>query len=281
RLAHPCDGSKPSQGLVQSCSNTLPSAAGAGWRIARRMGDDDLSNYTLDEFAREGVDCSPVLRRSSARPIHSRIIVDRTNGQRSIMASFAGVQWRQAHEISAELIGNCRVLFVDHHAVDGGLKAIEIANAKGIPVVADIERESEPRAVELAPLVDHLIVGISFALRKTGETEPARMVQALRALSAGKACCVVTAGERGCWYSGGESDNSVIHQPAYPVQVVDTTGCGDVFHGAYAACIARAEPIDTAVKVASAAAAIKAAHPGGRAGIPNRAAVDAFLSHNQ
>jgi sulfofructose kinase len=58
---------------------------------------------------------------------------------------------------------------------------------------------------------------------------------------------------------------------------VDTTGCGDVFHGAYAACIAQGESVDTAVRIATAAAGIKATQPGGRAGIPGRAAIDRFL----
>src|SRR5689334_21953078 len=61
----------------------LVAAARLGARAAYAgiLGDDDLSRYTLDEFAREGVDCSPVLRRPGAYPIHSIIIVDHSNGQ--------------------------------------------------------------------------------------------------------------------------------------------------------------------------------------------------------
>jgi hypothetical protein len=87
---------------------------------------------------------------------------------------------------------------------------------------------------------------------------------------------VVTGGDRGCWYA--EGAGAVHHVPAFEVAVVDTTGCGDVFHGAYAACIARGEPVRQAIRVAAAAAALKATRPGGRAGIPTRPAVDAFLA---
>ena len=78
----------------------------------------------------------------------------------------------------------------------------------------------------------------------------------------------MTDGERGCWFAerGGEARRIVA---AIPVQVVDTTGCGDVFHGAYAAAIARGESPDRAVEVANAAAAIKATRAGGRTGIPD------------
>ena len=90
-----------------------------------------------------------------------------------------------------------------------------------------------------------------------------------------RACCAVTAGAQGCWYS--EHGGRVRHFPAFRVPVVDTTGCGDVFHGAYAASIARGDGIDRAIQVATATAGLKASQPGGRAGIPDRVAVERFL----
>jgi sulfofructose kinase len=129
-----------------------------------------------------------------------------------------------------------------------------------------------PGAEELLCEVDHLIVGIALAAQVTGETRPERMV---RALSDGRACCAITAGDRGCWYA--ERGAEVRHVPAHRVSVVDTTGCGDVFHGAYAACIAQGERVGRAIEVATAAAALKATVPGGRAGIPDRPTVERFL----
>ena len=86
---------------------------------------------------------------------------------------------------------------------------------------------------------------------------------------------MVTAGERGCWYA--ERDGEVLHVPAFRVQVVDTTGCGDVFHGAYAACLAWGYPVRRAIQVATAAAGLKATQPGGRSGIPDLPTVQRFL----
>jgi sulfofructose kinase len=252
---------------------------GARAAFAGILGDDELSRYTITEFEREGVDCAPVLHRPEARPIHSIIIVDRTNGQRSILPSFVGVQWRAPEEIPDTLIASCRVLFVDHHAAAAGLRAAELAHRHGIAVVGDIERENEPFVPELMAQVDHLIVGINYATHKTGRADP---VTAAHTLAAGRVCAVVTAGERGCWYADAACGAEVQYRPAFPVAVVDTTGCGDVFHGAYAASIARGESVSKAVEIASAAAAIKATQPGGRAGIPTRLEVEQFLAkHNQ
>jgi ribokinase len=236
------------------------------------LGYDELSRFTLQELEREGVDCSPVLYQAQARPYHSIVIVDQSNAQRTILFSSAGVTQPRPEGISEELIADCQVLFVDHTVVEGALRAAELARACDIPVVGDIERETEPGVSDLMRLIDHLIVGIDLAERVTGEKEPASMVHALAGDQ--RACCVVTAGGAGCWYS--ERGGQVRQRPAFKVQVVDTTGCGDVFHGAYAACIAQGEAVDTAVQVAAAAAAIKATQPGGRSGIPGRAAIDRF-----
>jgi sulfofructose kinase len=59
-----------------------------------------------------------------------------------------------------------------------------------------------------------------------------------------------------------------------PVQVVDTLGAGDVFHGAYALALAEGKPALAAARFASAAAAIKCGRPGGRAGSPTRGEVE-------
>ena len=71
------------------------------------------------------------------------------------------------------------------------------------------------------------------------------------------------------------------HRPFLEVQVVDTTGCGDVFHGAYAACLARGDGIPKAVQVATIAAGITATRPGGQRGIPDMGEISNYLSSRE
>ena len=254
----------------------LVAAARLGARAAYCgvLGDDELSRFTLREFEREGVDCASVLFRPGARPIYSVVIVSRASGQRNVFTSHEGVHDREPHEITDELIQRARVLFVDHTVVEGSLRAVEIAHRRGTPVVGDFESGRDPRALELLRQLDHLIVGESFARQVTGRDTPADMVRALA--HAGRVCTIVTAGERGCWYA--ERGGEVRHRPAFRVDVVDTTGCGDVFHGAYAACVARGDSVDRAIQVATATAGLKTTQPGGRSGIPDWATVEAFLT---
>lgn len=242
------------------------------------FGDDELSRFTLQEFEREGVDCSLVLRRAEARPTHSTVIVDRSTAQRTILYWNTRVIEPAPEEITEDMIAGCRVLLVDHTMIRAGLRAVTLARAYRVPVVGDAEREAEPRLLDLMRQIDHLIVSMRFAGRVTGELEPEDMVRALSGPD--RACCVVTGGERGCWYLR-EHGGDVHHLPALKVQAVDTTGCGDVFHGAYAACLAQGESAHKALAVATVAAGLKATQPGGRSGIPDRATIDRVLAASE
>jgi ribokinase len=256
-------------------ATALVAAARLGVRPAYYsvLGDDELSRSAIEELEGEGIDCSPVLRRAGARPYHATVIVDRAAGQRTILYSADGVTYPPPAEIPEALIAACRVLFVDGYACESALRAAELAQAHRIPVVADIENVAHPAVAELLRRADHLIISLELGRQVTGFDKPGSVVAAL--VHSGRICSAVTAGDQGCWYAicGGE----VSYFPAFRVHVVDTTGCGDVFHGAYAASIACGEGISKAIRVATAAAGLKATQPGGRTGIPDRETVDRFL----
>ena len=138
----------------------------------------------------------------------------------------------------------------------------EIARANGVPIVADFERANVPNWDEFFPRVDHLILSQNFAFKLCGESAPAAAARAL--WNSQRAIVVITAGEQGCFAFDGAD---VAAMPAYQTQVVDTTGCGDVFHGVYAAGLAWNWPLQKRLKWASAAASLKARRVGAQAGI--------------
>ena len=238
------------------------------------LGDDELSQFSLRELQREGVDCGPVIRRAGARPFHSTIIVEAGTGRRTILHSSAGVTYPEPGQVTRDLVASCKMLFLDHTCGAVAAHALELARQLGVPVIADVESATGAASGALLQHADHLIVGLDIARQATGWEDPAQAVAALARPD--RDCCAVTAGAAGCWYSA--HGGPVRHFPAFQVQAVDTTGCGDVFHGAYAASIAGGESIDRAIQVATAAAALKATRAGGRTGIPDRAAVERFLS---
>ena len=85
----------------------------------------------------------------------------------------------------------------------------------------------------------------------------------------------ITCGAAGYWVCAGSPP---VHHPAFAVETVDTTGCGDVFHGAYAAGLAQGLNLDACLRLASATAALKASRRGGQETIPKRAEVEQFIA---
>ena len=261
-------------GGLTATAMVAASRLGARAAFMALLGEDELSRFSIRELEREGVDCSLILHRDGARPYHSRVVVDLGSGARTIIYSAAGVTFPTPEDFSEELISSCRVLFLDQLSAAAVPRATDFAKARGIPVVTDIERIFDHRTEALLGRADHLIIGVGLGRQVTGREDPPAIAMALARPD--RACCAVTAGAQGCWYS--QYGGSVRHFPAFRVRVVDTTGCGDVFHGAYAASIAIGEGVDRAIQIATATAGLKASQPGGRVGIPDRAAVEQFLA---
>jgi sulfofructose kinase len=236
----------------------LQAAARLGARsgYAATLGDDELSRFVVERFQADGISLHYLRRVDGVQPIHCTVVVDTTHATRTIFYSLEGAQGAQTDWPPAEAIQSSRVLFVDQYGIDGMIRAAKIARAAGIPVVADFENSDWPGFDQLLGLVDHLIVAQSFASKLTNETDPAR---ACLSLHGGRAetTVVVTVGSKGCWYCSGAAPG-VMHHLAFPVEVLDSTGCGDAFHGAYATALAKGAALEERVRFASAAGALKA-----------------------
>ena len=244
---------------------------GAQCAYVATLGPDELSEFALARLRSEGVDVSQVARAPAARPVHSVIVVGEDRGTRNIFPDVRATDAAVPPALEAATIRAARVLFIDHFWIEAKLAAVRCARGAGIPVVADFEDASDPRFPELLELVDHLILSAGFARQLTGTDAPAAVE---KLWSKQRQIVVVTGGADGCWYRTGAATG---HLPAFPVTVVDTTGCGDVFHGAYAAGLARGLGVEERLRYAAATAALKATRPGGQTGIPQRTEVESFL----
>lgn len=255
-------------------ATALVAASRLGCRCAYAgvLGMDDASAFAARCLEQEGIDLSQAQRRAEAQIIRSAIVADLGTGTRNIFFDLNGVVGAGDNWPPEELICNTRVLLVDFIGMAGMIRAAQIARSAGVPVVADLEDDSAPGFAELLGLVDHLVLSHEFALRYTGESEPARAAQKL--WQPDRALVAITCGAAGAWVvTGGQA----VHHPAFAVETVDTTGCGDVFHGAYAAGLAQGLNLDACLRLASATAALKASRRGGQETIPTRAEVEGFI----
>ncbi len=258
------------------CGVALVAAARSGARCAYggQLGSDQYSRFIADTLTTEGVDLGPVTWRPEASPFHSTIIVDTVNNTRNIFfEKFGEVGPAPGFPLEAT-VAAARVLHMDHYGGLSNLDALEYARRHDVPVVGDIERTNVPNFEEFFPLIDHLVLSRAFGERLSGETEPENIIRAL--WTPHRKVVAVTLGEAGSIAKEGDTWHRF---PAYPAVVVDTTGCGDVFHGVYAAGLAQGLSIEDRIQRAAAAAAIKAAHRGAMKGIPQAAALDEFVKN--
>jgi sulfofructose kinase len=132
-----------------------------------------------------------------------------------------------------------------------------------------------PGLKTLVPLTDICIVARDFAEKYTGKTEISASAELL--LKEGPQIVVVTDGINGSWIR--TRDGLSFHQPAFLFPTtVDTTGCGDSYHGAFLAGLLRGFSVEKTATLASAVAALNSQHLGGRSGIPRFAEVMNFLA---
>lgn len=259
-------------GLV---ATALVAAARLGVRAAYGgiLGLDDASQWIETDLAREGVDISPVIHRDDTFASQAFIMVDSTHHTRTILFRVDEQPFTLDDMPTVETVRQAHILLIDDVITTHVVQLAQIARESGIDVVADLEFEP---SLLMNPSINHLIVSSGFAVKHSDATNP--MEAAKLFWHDQRAAVVVTDGANGAYFYTGEGD--VQHQPAFEVDVVDTTGCGDVFHGAYTAALRWGYPVESCVRFASATSALKATQPGGRQGIPDQETVEAFLAEN-
>jgi sulfofructose kinase len=207
------------------------------------------------------VDMQFALPDLEARPIRATIVVFQ-HGDRFIAYDDATrIGLLPGDDVTPLL--QSRTVLLDTYALAPTITALG-ADLSEVPIVADVEAEVESNSLEQ---VQHLVLPMAFARRLAAESEPAAIVDAL--WNDRRSTVVITAGADGVWFrDAGSADCR--HQPSFEVPVVDTTGCGDVFHGAYAVALARGFDASERVRFAAAAGAICATGRGGRGRLPSK-----------
>jgi sulfofructose kinase len=247
---------------------------GARPRYIGRLGDDAHSSFILEEFAREGIDTSAVTRVPGETARFSFVIVEEGSGLRTILHTGHARAVVDPATLEPEVVLSARSLMIDSTDPPAAARCVEWMRAAGRPTLIDADQYS-PEAHAVARACDYVVASHRYAAACTGCAEPAAAAGALAADVAG--VVVVTAGPEGAYAA---VDGEVWRQPAFAVPVKDTTGAGDVFHGAFLFGVLRGWELRRTVAFAAAAAALKCRALGGRAGIASLAETARFLVAN-
>lgn len=235
-----------------------------------RVGEDLNGDPLAEALAEEGVDVSGLRRVPGGRTPVGAVLVD-PRGERTII-SFRGsglgtdVTW-----LPLDMLRGAGALCCDPRWPEGVAAAAAAARAAGVPVVLDGERSETRILVDLVPRVDHAIFSVPGLANYAPGCAPEEGLR--RALASGPVrVAAVTQGEKGTlWMAAGDAKPT--RTPAFPVEATNTTGAGDVFHGAYALAMAEGMEVPAAMRFASAAGALRARD----GATPTRAMVEELL----
>ena len=232
------------------------------------VGDDWVGERIVQALEAEGVDAEQIVRIAGGRSLFVMVCVDQKTGERHFMHS-SGRDKPEGAIGDLGQLADAGCLLIDHALPDSELRAAKEAKRLGVPVVSDTEgiRDWHP---EIFPFVDYAIVSERAARSLSDDLRVA--CQLIREMGAGHV--VVTLGDQGLVYHDGERFGQL---PAFEVEVVDTTGAGDVFHGAFCYGLVQGFSLRDNLRFASATSALKCRQIGGRAGIPRREEVYEFL----
>ncbi len=238
-----------------------------------KIGNDSDGEFVLSQFEKEGVDTSGIIVDKEMPTNNAFIWIDQISGKKSIVLN--GNQYRpvQPEEILISHINSVKYVLIDGRDTSGTFKIINWAKEQGARVVLDA---GSPRneMESLLTVVDYPIVSFSFCQKYFQSADMRKIIDKL--LGYGASAAVVTCGEDGCY---GGDETGFYFQNAFKVNVVDTTGAGDVFHGAFIAGLLKNLSLPENLRFASAVAAMKCTQLGGRQGIPTLNQVDHYLEN--
>jgi len=247
------------------------SRLGVPCRFYGVTGDDREGAAIRKSLIDEGVDATGLVQRSHASSQTAFIAIDKAGGTRTIFWKRPTGDPLAGEELPPDLLHDADFLLLDGLMKDVSLFAARQAREAGVPVMLDAGRVREGM-LDLGRLCDYVVGSEEFARELGWKDDPGSFRQVVR--THGFAVTTITLGGRGSVTFAGDE---VIFCPAFPVETVDTTGAGDVFHGGYLYGLLQKWPLRDTIRFASAAAAMKCRTLGGRSGIPRPSEVRQFL----
>jgi sulfofructose kinase len=231
--------------------NAMVQVAALGCRahMLTGLGEDEEGRFVQRALRRAGVTTRHVVLSPQLRTTVAVVLVDDRSGERRFIVPDRRGMEARAPDFELSAIGPRSLLLIDGHFPAQALRAVRRAREVGATVVADFY-QPRPGVKRLLPHVDHAIVPLEY-VEACGYESPRAALLDLAERTGGRP--VVTLGRRGGLYLDGRR---VRRYRAHPARVVDTTGAGDAFHGAFCAGLVQGLSFEAALDLGARAAAL-------------------------
>ena len=236
------------------------------------VGDDLRGQIQCESLQGTGVDTSAVIIRAGCPNQTAYIIIDASTGERTVLWHRADSLRLLPSEIREMDVAGCRMLHIDGYDTDAAAYAAAIARRHGVPVSIDVDTVY-PGFDAVLKNVDYLLAGSHWTEKWTGERDPFKALARLQREYRFRVAAT-TLGDKGAlaleevrWH----------YSPGFDVHCVDTTGAGDVFHGAFCYSMLSGMTLESALDFSNAAAALNCTAIGARGHIPVREEITALM----
>jgi sulfofructose kinase len=223
------------------------------------LGDDERGIVQLDSLRASGINLDDIEIRPDCPNQIAYILVDRSSGERTVLWKRADCLRIDPASLTPDKIACARLLHIDGHDTPAVARAAEIARRHRIPVTVDVDT-IYPGFDRVLPNVDYLVSGSEFPARWTKEPDPFRALAMIQD-EYGMRVAAMTLGADGAL---ARADGRYIYSPGFVVDCVDTTGAGDVFHGAFCYAVFESMPLREALEFSNAMAALNCTALGAR-----------------
>ncbi len=261
-------GKVPIEAEILSPGGQVASAMVAVAKLGKRVkyigtvGDDERGRIQIESLRETGINLDDVEVREGCPNQMAYIIIDESTGERTVFWSRADCLTLDPEKITAEKIGCARMLHIDGHDTPAVEKAARVARELGIPVSVDVDT-IYPGFDRVLPFVDYLVASSEFPGRWTNESDPFRALSRIQN-EYKMQMAAMTLGGHGAL---ARVDGEFIYSPGFVVDCVDTTGAGDVFHGAFCYSVLEGMAVGDALEFSNAMAALNCTKLGARGGI--------------
>lgn len=273
------DGATHANEMFYQGGNKVPTAmvaaARLGWKagLVGRVGRDRIGRFILEDLEYNQVDTSRIVLDEEGRYSSCCLsLSEKETGTRVFIGRSSTVRPITPDLLDYDYLATAKCIHLSE-GDEGSVAAAAFGKEKGIPVSLDGDHYNKS-IEELIPKIDVFIGSEFFQRDLFGSLSLEESCREI--VKMGPHTAIFTLGKRGC--VGYTQKEGFFALPCFDnVTVVDTTGAGDVFHGAYIVAMLEGKSAQEACRFASAVSAIKCTRIGGRTGIPTRPILDRFL----
>ena len=240
------------------------------------VGDDERGRVQMESLRGTGINLDHVQVRKGCANQSAYILIDRTTGERTVLWRRPEALRIDPEEIAPEQITCARLLHIDGHDTPAVARAAEIARRAAIPVTVDVDT-IYPGFERVLPNTDYLLASAEFPARWTNERDPFQALERIQN-EYGMRCAGMTLGAFGAL---ARMEGRFFYSPGFVVDCVDTTGAGDVFHGAFCYAVIDRLGMEEALDFSNAMAALNCTALGARGGIRTAAEARALMSRGE